>query len=86
MLGYYLQLGFRNLRRSPVLTALIILTLAVGVAASMSTLTVLYMMSGDPIPQKSSRLLTLKLDNYPLDFNDTEEKLPAILTLSLIHI
>ncbi|ROH92063.1 FtsX-like permease family protein [Stagnimonas aquatica] len=80
MLGYYLQLGFRNLRRSPVLTALIILTLAVGVAASMSTLTVLYMMSGDPIPQKSSRLLTLKLDNYPLDFNDTDEKLPGILT------
>jgi len=40
-----------------------VLTLAVGVAASMSTLTVLYVMSGDPIPGKSDRLFVPRLDN-----------------------
>ncbi len=72
MIGYYFRLGFRQLRRSPVLTSLVIVTLAVGVAASMSTLTVLYMMSSDPIPQKSDRLFTLTIDNRPADSTDTD--------------
>ena len=53
MFRYYFLLGLRSLRRNPVLTALMVLTLAVGVAASMSTLTILHVMSGDPIPHKS---------------------------------
>jgi putative ABC transport system permease protein len=55
MFSYYLKLGLRSLRRNPVLTALMVLTLAVGVATSMSTLTVMRAMSGDPIPTKSDR-------------------------------
>ncbi len=64
MFGYYLRLGLLNLRRSPVLTALMVATLAIGVAASMSTLVVLHAMSGNPIPHKSERLVTPLLDNY----------------------
>jgi putative ABC transport system permease protein len=45
MFAYYFMLGVRSLRRNPVLTALMVLTLAVGVAASVSTLTILHMMS-----------------------------------------
>ena len=63
MFRYYLTLGFRNLRRNPVLTALMVITLAVGIGASMSTLTVLYVMSGDPIPSKSGHLFVPRLDN-----------------------
>jgi putative ABC transport system permease protein len=65
MLGYYFKLGLRSLRRNPALTALMVLTLAVGVAASMSTLTILHMMSGDPIPHKSDRLFVPVLDVGP---------------------
>lgn len=65
MFAYYLKLGLRSLRRNPVLTALMVLTLGVGVAASMSTFTVLRAMSGDPIPHKSDRLLVLQIDNRP---------------------
>jgi putative ABC transport system permease protein len=68
MFRYYLTLGFRNLRRNPALTALMVLTLAVGIAACMSTLTVLYVMSGDPIPHKSDRLFVPQLDNYPAEY------------------
>lgn len=67
MFGYYLKLGVRSLRRNPALTVLMVLTLAVGVAASMSTLTILHMMSSDPIPQKSDRLFTALVDNGPLE-------------------
>lgn len=62
MFPYHLMLGVRSLRRNPVLTALMVLTLAIGVAASMSTLTVLHVMSGDPMPSKSDRLIVPFLD------------------------
>nr|WP_314863798.1 ABC transporter permease [uncultured Undibacterium sp.] len=62
MFQYYFLLGLKSLRRNPVLTALMVLTLAIGVAASVSTLTILHVMSGDPIPQKSDRLFTAILD------------------------
>ena len=62
MFRYYLTLGLRNLRRAPVLTALIVMILAVGIGASMTSLTMLLVMSGDPIPQKSDRLFVPQLD------------------------
>jgi len=66
MFRYYFELGVRSLRRNPMLTLLMVVTLAVGVAASMATFTVLYVMSGDPIPSKSDRLFVPRLDNAPL--------------------
>ena len=66
MFRYYFQLGLRSLRRNPMLTALMVVTLAIGVACSMATFTVLYVMSGDPIPHKSDRLFVPRLDNAPL--------------------
>jgi len=66
MFGYYVGIGVRNLRRSPVLTGLMVLTLAVGVAASIATLTILHVMSGNPIPAKSDRLLVPMMDNGPV--------------------
>ena len=66
MFSYYFTLGLRSLRRNPMLTALMVVTLAVGVAACMATFTVLYVMSGDPIPQKSSQLFVPRLDNAPM--------------------
>lgn len=66
MFQYYFLLGLRSLRRNPALTALLVLTLAVGVAASIATLTILHVMSGDPIPLKSDRLFVPNLDNGPL--------------------
>jgi putative ABC transport system permease protein len=67
MFGYYFKLGVRSLRRNPALTALMVLTLAIGVAASISTLTILHAMSSNPIPQKSERLFVPLLDNRPLE-------------------
>ncbi|HZX80864.1 MAG TPA: ABC transporter permease [Lysobacter sp.] len=80
MFAYYLKLGFRNLRRNPVLTALMVLTLAVGVAASMSSLTLLHAMSGDPIPQKSDRLFVPLLDNAPTQQPEPSPEPPDQLT------
>ncbi len=67
MLTYYLQLGLRSLRRNPVLTALMVLGIALGIAASMTTLTVFHLMGSDPIPWKSDHLHYVQLDSWSAD-------------------
>ena len=54
--AYYLELAVRSLRRSPGLTALMILAIGFGVAASMTMYSVFRGVSADPIPWKSSQL------------------------------
>jgi len=75
MFSYYFKLGLRSLRRNPALTTLMVLTLAIGVAASVSTLTILHMMSGDPIPHKSDRLFVPVFDVAPVDNYKPGDKL-----------
>src|ERR1700733_5237859 len=62
MMGYYLQLALRTLRRNIVLTSLIVAAVGVGIGAYMTILTVLLAMSGDPIPQKSQQLFVPQID------------------------
>ena len=50
MFGYYFHLALRSFRRNKVLTALMIVAIALGIGASMTTLTVFYVLSGDPVP------------------------------------
>ncbi len=64
MFNYYLQLGLMSLKRNPILTALMVFGIALGIAASMTTLTVLHLMSSDPIPWKSDKLHYVQLDNW----------------------
>lgn len=67
MFSYYLQLGLRSLRRNPVLTSLMVVGIALGIAASMTTLTVMHLMGSDPIPWKSDKLFAVQLDNWAED-------------------
>ncbi|MGH8363222.1 MAG: ABC transporter permease, partial [Gammaproteobacteria bacterium] len=59
-----LNLALRSLKRNPALTALMILTIGFGVAASMTTWSVFRAVSGDPIPWKSSKLYVPQIDNW----------------------
>lgn len=68
MLGYYFYLSLRSLKRTPVLTALMTVALALGIGAAMTTLTVLRVLSGNPIPGKSSELYYPQID--PRDLFD----------------
>jgi putative ABC transport system permease protein len=64
MFAYYLELALRSLRRSPGLTALMVLAIGFGVAASMTTWSVFRAVSGDPIPWKSSKLFVPQIDMW----------------------
>ncbi len=74
MFAYYLDLALRSLKRNKVLTALMVLAIAVGIGASMTTLTVLHVLSGDPLPGKSGELY------YPqIDPQDARGMMPGTL-------
>ncbi|MCV2352455.1 ABC transporter permease [Paucibacter sp. Y2R2-4] len=66
MLSYYFDLALRSFKSSRGLTALMLLTIAMGVAACMTTLTVFHVLSGDPIPSKSRQLFNIQLDASPM--------------------
>jgi putative ABC transport system permease protein len=62
MFGYYCNLALRSFRRNKALTALMVLAIALGIGASMTTLTVFHILAGDPIPQKSDKLFYPRLE------------------------
>lgn len=64
MFGYYLDLAIRSLKRSPGLTALMVLSIGVGVALAMTTWTLVGTMSADPIPEKSAQLFVPTIDMW----------------------
>jgi putative ABC transport system permease protein len=67
MFTYYLDLALRSLRRNKALTALMVVAIALGIGASMTTLTVLHVLSGDPLPGRSSQLYYPQLDPQDMD-------------------
>ena len=66
MFAYYSRLALRSFRRNKALTALMVLAIALGIGASMTTLTVFKVLSGDPMPGKSDRLFMVQLDPEPV--------------------
>lgn len=72
MFGYYMHLAFQSLKRNRVLTALMILAIAVGIGASMTTLTVMHILSGDPLPGRSGQIFYPQVDARPDDEDGQE--------------
>lgn len=65
MFLYYFDLALRSFRSARGLTALMVLTIAMGIGASMTTLTVFRALSGDPLPGRSANVLRVQLDAEP---------------------
>jgi putative ABC transport system permease protein len=65
MLVYYFNLALRSFKRNKVLTALMVLSIAVGIGATMTTLTVMRLLSGDPLPGRSQHIFYPQVDPEP---------------------
>jgi len=62
MFMYYFDLALRSFRSARGLTALMVLTIAMGIGASMTTLTTFRALSGDPLPGRSDTIVRVQLD------------------------
>lgn len=65
MISYCLRVGLQNSARSRVLTGLMALAIAVGIGASMTTLSVMHLLSGDPLPGRSGDIYYPQVDVNP---------------------
>jgi len=68
MFNYYLKIAWISILRNWGLSLLMISAIGLGIGATMTTVTVNYLMSADPIPHKSEKLFHIRLDNW--DPND----------------
>ncbi|WP_444997638.1 ABC transporter permease [Aliikangiella sp. IMCC44359] len=64
MLQYYIKLSWLSIKRTPMLTTLMVLAISLGIGVSMTVLTVNYLMGKDPIPSKSEQLYHVQLFSY----------------------
>ena len=83
MFNYNVKLALKSMRRNPIMTGLMVAAIAVGIGVSMTTLTVHYMMSSNPIPDKSDVLFAVAMDSWsplrPFD-DDYPDRPPHQLT------
>lgn len=78
MLTYYFRLALKSLRRTPVVAALMIGAIALGVGVCITTLTVYRLMSGNPIEHRNDVLYSVTLDNWDPNspWDDKRPELP----------
>ena len=75
MLSYYLKLALVNFKRAPLLYALVLLTLSIGVGLLSANMALVGVMAGDPIPEKSSQLYHVSMNTWPNEHNTHGEPL-----------
>ena len=75
MFVYNVKLALLSMRRNPVLTALMVGAIAIGIGMSTTTLAIYHVMSGNPISYKNDQLYAVQLDSWSADkpYNDPDE-------------
>ena len=64
MFLYLIRMAFKSLRRNPVLSILIISGIGLGIGVSTTFVTAHYLLSMNPIPEKSDVLYYVEMDNW----------------------
>jgi putative ABC transport system permease protein len=77
MFNYYLKLSWLSLRKTPIISSLMVLAIAIGIGVSMTTLTVYHMMNVNPMGEKGKQLFAVQLQTKD-DSGDDEP--PSQLT------
>ena len=83
MLGYYVRLALNGIRRSWWSSAIVVAALAVGVGIATSFMTILHLLSHDPLPDKSESVFYVQLDSWSADREYPgrgDDRLPTQLT------
>jgi putative ABC transport system permease protein len=64
MFAYHLRLGLKSLRRNPVLTALMVGAIGLGVGVCLTTLNVYSLVSGNPLAARDDVVYAVQLDGW----------------------
>jgi putative ABC transport system permease protein len=83
MFLYQLSIALKSLRRNPILTALLIGGIALGICVSTAFVTLRHMYEKDPLPGKTNRMFYVRLDSWGKDhafLRDDPNSLPDQIT------
>ena len=83
LLAYQLRIAWKSLRRNPVLSSLLIVGIALGIAVATTFVTAYYLMGKNPLPGKSETLHYVQIDAWNPDSewdSDRPEEPPNQLT------
>jgi len=81
MFLYNLKLGLKSIRRNPIMSSLMVLAIALGIGACMTTVTVFYMMDANPNSAKNDVLYVVQPDSWdPLESSNDNNEPPNQLT------
>lgn len=83
MFSYYLQLAWRSFKKTPVMSAFMVLALGVGVAIVMTMLTLQHVESNNALAAKNEQLFYLQLNSSPADelfFGSLENGMPRVVS------
>lgn len=78
MYSYYIKLAALSVRRNPILSALMMAAIAVGIGAFMTMLTVHHVMSNNPVWFKNDQLYNIGVDTWDpaQPYDDSQPELP----------
>ena len=80
MLTYNLRLAWKSVRRYPVLSALILLGIALGVGVSTTFITAYHVLARDPVPGKSDSLYYVRMNSWGAADDPFLQTPPPIVT------
>jgi hypothetical protein len=81
MFSYYVALGIRSLLNQRLITIWMILLIALGVAGTVSTFSLLRAVSSNPFAAKAHRLFTPQIDNHGPEYVKMYGEIDPVLTL-----
>jgi putative ABC transport system permease protein len=64
MFAYHVRLGLKGLRRNPVLTALMVGAIALGIAVCLTALNVFMLVSGNPLAHRNDVVFAVQMDSW----------------------
>ena len=73
MFVHNLHLAWLSLKKSPILSTLMIAAIGVGIAVCMTIITVYKLMADDPLPHKSDKVFTMRLDIRSAGPDDSDD-------------
>ncbi|MDQ2077746.1 ABC transporter permease [Marinimicrobium sp. ABcell2] len=68
MWTYYTKLAWLSIKKTPVLSVLMVVAIATGIAASLTTLTLYSVMASNPLAHKNDSLFRLQLDSWTTEW------------------
>ena len=79
-IGYDLHLALKSIKKTPILSALMVAAIGIGIGACMTIITIYYLMTTNPNPDNSEQLYTYALHNNLAVSEGQEDEDPRLLS------